>query len=245
MDLSTEVSDKAPELKQKVWLSLVFVTFWLGVTLILLLWSLTGRFLLLPIFLVLFIMGVASLKLNLFVLRFFSGFSERHHAIRTARERDMFEPVPPGSDHLGRFMNYLKKNHISYSKFFFRGKPVQGLGYPFDLAQAEPEEGFLSSFLSGSQQKALFVKQLPMLTVTELQAMERDIWQVCNVKGFFPELVVLVQNPEAMISDDLYHYLTQVTHSVNIRGRPFSFPVQMVREIEGSYDFIPYIVRGQ
>ena len=71
MDLSVEVSDQAPELRRKIWFSLIFITFWLGVNLILLFWTLGGRIFLFPIVLVLFVMGVAAMRLNLFTLRFF------------------------------------------------------------------------------------------------------------------------------------------------------------------------------
>ena len=249
-DLAEEVSTQAPDIKKKVRFAMIFIAFWLGVNLVLFFWALGGRPFFVIILFPLFIFGIIALKLSLFTYRFFSDFSKRHAAIRSVREREVFEPVLDGINELDRFVSYLKKNFLSYSQLLYEGTPLQQqqpeqpMGeYPFDLALMGKPPTFFQRFLSDEKTQALFVKVLPAVTMMDFHPMEAQIRHLAAWKGFVPELVVIVQNPNADISDELYHYLTQQAHSIQLKGKIAPFPIQLVREIEGAYDFIPYLVR--
>lgn len=251
-DLAEEVSAQALDIKKKVKFAMIFIAFWLGVNLVFFvaLFSAGQPFRGLILFVV-FIFGIIALKLTLFTFRFFGDFSRRHAAIKSVREREIFEPVPEGINELDRFVSYLKRNFLSYSQLLYEGIPLQkqqpgySMGeYPFELALMGTPPSFFQRFLSDEKTKALFIKVLPAVTMMDFHPMEAQIQHLAADKGFVPELVVIVQNPNADISDELYHYLTQQAHSIPLKGKMVSFPIQLAREIEGAYDFIPYLVRG-
>ena len=250
-DLAEEVSAQAPDIKKKVRFAMIFIAFWLGVNLVLFLWALGGRPFFIIILFPLFIFGIIALKLSLFTFRFFGDFSRRHAAIKSVREREIFEPVPEGINELDRFVSYLKRNFLSYSQLLYEGTPLQKqqpgypMGeYPFELALMGKPPSFFQRFLSDEKTKALFIKVLPAVTMIDFHPMEAQIQHLAADREIVPELVVIVQNPNAVISDELYHYLTQQAHSIPLKGKMVPFPIQLVREIEGAYDFIPYLVRG-
>jgi len=246
-DLAEEVSAQAPDITKKVRFAMIFIAFWLGVNLVffIALFSAGQPFRGL-ILLVVFIFGIIALKLTLFTYRFFSNFARRHAAIKTVRERETFEPVPVGMNELDRFLAYLKKNHTRYGKLLYEGTQLQqtGRGPVFELALVEKPPSLSRRLLSDEKMKALFIKILPTVTMTDVLAMEAQVQQTVTEKSAVPELVMIVQDQNAELPDELYHHLTQVVHTIPLNGKMVPFPIQLVREIEGAYDFIPYVVRG-
>ncbi|HID72067.1 MAG TPA: hypothetical protein EYP29_04915 [Thermoplasmata archaeon] len=246
-DLAEEVSAKTPDVKKKVKIAMIFIAFWLGVNLIFFISALASKQLLRGlILLVVFVFGLVTLKFALFSFEFFSEFSKRHNAIKTLREGDVFEPVPEGDSVLERFLNYLKRNFPFYSKMLHQGsslkKDEKECNY-FDIAVCSEKPSFFKRFFGEERQRILFIKVLSSPRAEELKKLVELAKRISEKYGLVPELVIIAQNTLESLPEELYSYLTEERHTVRIKGKGFHFPVQLVREIEGVYDFIPYLVR--
>ncbi len=248
-DLAEEVSSQAPEMKKKLMFSLVFITFWLGMNLVFLLWALGGRPLFVLPLLVLFIFGFNAFRVSYFSLNFFEDFAKRHTALGIARDREIFEPIPPGANELGRFVTFLKRSSKDYGRILHEGNSLQNSpvfrNFPLELAKMEKAPNLVDKLLNDKKPRGVFIKVLPQVSMAHLQTLESMVGQIAKEKGLLPELVVILQDSKAELSDELYHYLTRTPHAVRLKRREIiPFPIQVVREIEGAYDFIPYFVRA-
>jgi len=257
-DLAERVSEKAVHIRKNFWLSLLFVVFWLGATVVLFISvALRGGVVASIILLIVLISGFYTFRMLYFDYLFFDFFSRRFHAIKLVREGNPNLYIPGGETPVERFLNHLAENHPLFSALLtqhpesiqfsaiLRGK--SGGAYQFDAYIGIPGGSSIlkQTNLPRTIQKqgyALFVKLFDHTpTLQDIIALEEAVKDITAQTCLPPSAVALSEGGTGELPDDVYNHVTEVKKEVRCGRKVFPLTVQVVTGTEGTYDYVPII----
>ncbi len=253
-DLSEDVAKQAPVIRSMVRYATAFIVVWLIISFFLILALLSsGNFILFLIMVALFVTGLVAVILLRRMNRFFKYYVARQKAIKAVRDLDPMVYAPKGKTSTERFVTYLRSHNPS---LFGRNVEVampgivqgnQGSQYSFDAYIREPAGGLWKLFGLGRHGFAMYVKRFGSTPRgKEVQAFKSAVEDVTARTKIPPSRVVILweRKEEDKLDDKLYQYIMTQPVTERHRFRKFVCNLEIVSEMEGTYDFIPFMVNG-
>ncbi|MDG6224166.1 MAG: hypothetical protein QCI82_01490 [Candidatus Thermoplasmatota archaeon] len=255
-NLAEEIIDNSDRILFLSKFALYFV--WFSVVLYLLLFLATlssGNWFLVLILLSLLVTGIITARLLTHLRRFLKTAAFRYSAIKAMREGPPGHSIPKGKNMTERFLNYLKKNNLTFKRMISRRPEIirkdsyavgkSGKRHHFSAFILNKASFFSKLFRIGYPGYSIFIREYRRSPSSEdLKAIISDLEDITSRSKIYPGRVCLLYKAGGSfngIDEKLYDKLVEGRIYLKAKKEK-RMNVQVVVELpNGRYEFIPYV----
>jgi hypothetical protein len=248
-DLSDRVAQMAPTMRRMYYYTATVVVLYLFIMLILLFVGLRSSAFLAVLALIALALGGFALTLLREIDRFFTGFTERHRAIRLWQDAEPTPKIPEGPTPVQRLARYLTQSNAKIAEYLaahpnsfqYRVElPGKGGKYGFDLAMVAPEDWVSRYFGGGDPGFAVLARIGPAApTIPDLDRYAADVRAVARKLPSRVARVLLLRPQAGALAEGVYDYA--VGHPIDIGRSKVAIEI-VTEQPDGTYDFIPHVL---